>query len=134
MKFFPQLARNLLVFVSIVHGSNHSSFPPFKYYAYPEDNPMLQYVTLDLDGENKKSCPENSPQDDDYHYHWPSSAAMPASAPAAPTLNQNPSSSGTVYKTVDFLKTAAFNETRKQCEEEYRRSQERALDDKEVEA
>ncbi|CAG0916159.1 unnamed protein product [Notodromas monacha] len=84
---------------------------------YTDDHSRLQYVTLDLESSQRREEAEADVELSDYYFPSQAVSAPPSACPAAV------SSSGTVYKTVDFLKTKAFNETRMQCEEEYRKSE-----------
>lgn len=83
----------MIILFQCLHEEYYSSFSPKGSFRKPE----IQYLDLDLDPSDQNS-PSTPP-------------AQQTSAPKSPLPT-------TIYKTVDFLKTEAFNRTRQKVEEE----------------
>lgn len=85
----------------------------------PHDSSEIQYLDLDLDSDTQSQ----SPRTPNEHIHQRSGSTLSNKELSTNTNPTSVASSGsTVYKTVDFLKTEAFNKTRLNLEN-YRNSQ-----------
>ena len=85
----------------------------------PYDGSEIQYLDLDLDSDSNSQ----SPRTPNEHIHQRSGSTI-SNKELSTNTSQTPtlSSASTVYKTVDFLKTEAFNKMRLNVEN-YRNSQ-----------